>query len=161
MTTPKHPFDLFDARYTVSADGCWEWNGAIGNHGYGWFHSNYSRRKWSALAHRVSWEFHKGEIPDDLEVCHHCDNMICVNPNHLYLGTHQRNMQDASERNRFNDRSGIKNPRAILNPEKAFEIRWLDASGWTRKSLAAEYGVSIGTIDIVLSQKIWKPECHD
>lgn len=160
MTIAKHPFELFDARYTVSENGCWEWTGTIGNHGYGWFYSNYSGCHWQSLAHRASWEMHNGSI-GNLDVLHKCDNTKCVNPDHLFLGTHADNMQDCSAKNRFNDRSGINNARAILNPEKAFEIRWLAASGWRQKKLAEQYGVSLPTIQKVLSREIWKPECHD
>lgn len=162
MTIAQHPFDLFDARYALHPEtGCWEWAGTVAAHGYGVFHSNYSGKYWQALAHRVSWELHNGEIPAGMDVCHSCDNTRCVNLDHLFLGTHTDNMQDASKKGRLWDRSGDKNPRAILNAEKAFEIRWLSASGWKQKKLATDYGVSVGTIQKVMSQEIWKPECHD
>lgn len=72
------------------SDSCWEWCGNLDRHGYGYFKFKRKHRK----AHRVSWEIHYGPIPEGLGVLHRCDNPSCCNPNHLFLGTHQDNMDD-------------------------------------------------------------------
>jgi hypothetical protein len=88
----------FEAKYTKrSVDKCWEWNGTTvdsGNIVYGMFRF----RKRMELAHRVSYTFYTGKIPDGMQVLHTCDNGLCVNPNHLFLGTHTDNMQDMSRK---------------------------------------------------------------
>lgn len=77
-------------------NGCWEWTGGKNNVGYGMFRDGAGMR----TAHRVSYELHKGKIPKGKHVCHSCDNPKCVNPDHLWVGTHQDNMQDRSRKNR-------------------------------------------------------------
>lgn len=83
---------------SVTAPGCWEWTGTKDKHGYG--RVRVDQRK--ARAHRVAWEAFKGEIPAGLHVLHRCDNPGCVNPEHLFLGTHGDNMRDREAKGRGN-----------------------------------------------------------
>ena len=75
-------------------DDCWEWTAPRANHGYGSFSINGI----SVKAHRMSAVIALGWFDARLYVLHHCDNKPCVNPRHLYLGTHRDNMLDAVER---------------------------------------------------------------
>lgn len=80
------------------SDRCWSWKSKVHRHtGYGVFTINYRDHR----AHRVAWELTYGPIPADLWVLHHCDNTICVRPDHLFLGTHQDNMDDAKAKGRI------------------------------------------------------------
>lgn len=72
----------------VNKDGdCWLWTGSLNNHGYGTFGSG-------ELSHRISWVFAYGTIPVGLFVLHHCDNPLCIRPEHLFLGTQSDNVRD-------------------------------------------------------------------
>ena len=78
--------------------GCWLWLGkAVNNCGYGFFGMLNS----NILAHRAAWKLFRGEIPDGSLVLHKCDNKLCVNPYHLYLGDKRDNMRDAIERGQW------------------------------------------------------------
>ena len=87
-----------------SADACWPWTGRKFENGYGQFKLGSKCRK----ASRVSWELHNGPIPEGKYVLHRCDNPPCVNPTHLFLGTHKENMSDMVAKGRH------KNWRAVL-----------------------------------------------
>ena len=76
---------------------CWLWLGSVNNYGYGTLGHN----KKVILAHRYAWEITNGAIPDGLLVCHSCDNPPCVNPDHLFLGTHTDNLNDCISKGRF------------------------------------------------------------
>lgn len=79
-------------------DTCWLWKKSVNKLGYGNFHVGDK----NLAAHRVAWELLRGPIPPGVHVLHHCDNRRCVNPDHLYLGSHRDNMRDKINRDRGN-----------------------------------------------------------
>lgn len=105
------PEDRFKEKYLINDEtGCWEWQHATNNIGYGMFRWD---RHTMRTAHRASYEIHIGNIPDGLCVCHTCDNPKCVNPEHLWLGTIQDNMTDKVKKGRNIGRTpGFKHPHA-------------------------------------------------
>jgi len=90
----------FESKFKKT-DGCWEWEGCKSKSGYGQFGVRGDNSYFvSRYTHRVSWELYRGEIPKGLCVLHRCDNPSCVNPEHLFLGTHKDNTQDMVEKGR-------------------------------------------------------------
>lgn len=128
---------------TGGPDECWPWLAGKLGRGYGCF---YMRPGWRPAASRACWIIEKGDIPDGYHVCHTCDNPVCVNPSHLFLGTPTDNMQDCIRKGRFKasgspQLKGIDHPRAIFNADQIREIRRRYAEGGiSQQSLADEYG---------------------
>ena len=75
---------------------CWGWIGAKSDYGHGIFRFNGK----NVRAHRLSLEMSGTSVPDDMVVCHHCDNPSCVNPAHLFVGTQRDNMSDMTQKGR-------------------------------------------------------------
>lgn len=93
-------------------------------------------------AHRISWMVHNGHIPENICVLHKCDNPLCINPDHLFLGTYQDNTNDMIEKNR-NNFTGAK----VHNDEvvkKAIEMR---SKGMTHKHIAEILGISMSSLN--------------
>lgn len=78
-------------------DECWAWTGAVSAYGRGLFCP--CKPGW--FAPRVAWAIANGQDPEAAEVCHSCDNPNCVNPAHLWLGSHSDNMRDAATKGRL------------------------------------------------------------
>lgn len=87
---------------------CWEWTGGKTGIGYG----NFFFKK-DMGAHRYSWELHFGEIPKGLKVLHRCDNIVCVRPEHMDLGTHDDNMRDMAQKGRHRRGRRLTNVKEI------------------------------------------------
>lgn len=104
------------------------------------------------LLHRYVYETIKGEIPENLILRHTCDNVKCINPNHLITGSHQENMNDMVERNRSNKHE--KNPLAKLTMKDAMEIRELHNS-ITGKEISKRFNISESLVSQVVNFKIW------
>jgi hypothetical protein len=157
--TPMPLGDRFWSKVRKSSepDGCWEWMAARwkragGVLSYGNFQTG-SRRDGTNrpnYAHRVSWEMAYGPIPDGMNVLHKCDNVACVRPDHLFLGSHEINMKDMARKNR-------NVPRAKLTPIQVLEIRrrYAPALG-NGPSLAREYGISHGNLYAIVNERTWR-----
>ena len=95
---PKPLIDLMAHYMPVPESGCWIWMGAWNGDGYGVVSKTLTRD--FQMAHRVFYTEHKGPIAEGLLVCHRCDTPQCVNPDHLFLGTHMDNMHDMIRKGR-------------------------------------------------------------
>jgi len=129
--------------------GCWIWMGGTTVRGYGQIESKGMKH----YAHRVSYELFVGPIPKGMYVCHSCDNVACVNPNHLFLGTQKENLQDMASKGRST--RGVKNPMAKLSEEDVKDIKYLINTGLSSKDLGVEYGVSSAAINLIKQGKRW------
>lgn len=137
-------------------DDCWIWTGATKQFGYGQIGVDGQTK----LAHRVAWELTNGQIPEGLEVCHHCDTPSCVNPAHLFLGTHEDNMLDMKSKGRgkrlAKGKQGSAHHKAKLTEDDIRVIRDLITDGMTQRRIARQFGVSQSTISSIFRGELWR-----
>jgi hypothetical protein len=127
-------------------ESCWEWKGTINRRGYG----RMRHKGVNTHAHRVSYKLYRGEIPRDMLVCHKCDNPSCVNPEHLFIGSHKDNMEDRQTKQR--QAKGEKIGLSKLTNEQVRKIRVDNRS--TRK-IARDYGVHHSQIARIKTHEAW------
>jgi len=146
--------DRFDNAYTPEPNtGCWLWTRASDRYG---FIKVAGRMR---FAHRVSYELHFGPIPNGMYVCHHCDNGLCVNPDHLFIGTARDNYEDMCRKGRRASPRGELGPQAKLTWAEAIAVRrTAEAHSEPQHAIAARYGVTQGLVTQILHRKIWWPE---
>ena len=123
--------DLFWSKVEVKdTNECWNWTESRTTSDYGRF-STGARKGFSYLAHRTSWMLVNGAIPRNMAVLHKCDNRLCVNPSHLFLGTQVDNMVDMSKKNRHG--------MSKLTVEQVLSIK---EDKRTQRTIASSFGVS-------------------
>lgn len=130
--------------------GCWLWTSTVTRKGYGIFHVSGRKQK----AHRVSWKLYVGPIPDGLCVLHRCDTPSCVNPAHLFLGTHADNVADMDKKGRRNAARGEANGHAKLSAADVLDI--LESGSVMGITLAQKYNVSSSLISQIRSGNKWR-----
>lgn len=137
--------ERFHKKYEISESGCWIWTAGTRPNGKGIpYPRHWTDSGKSIGAHRFSFEIVCGPIPKSMYVCHKCDMPLCVNPDHLFVGTHHDNMKDMVTKKRsFTGRGEDKKGRAKLTNQQADQIRKMDVS---HSKLAAMFGVSQTTI---------------
>lgn len=131
------------------SNDCWEWQAGCTNSGYGAFDGGN-------VSNRITWMLVFGEIPKGLCVCHTCDNKLCCNPGHLFLGTTADNNHDRHIKGRDADIRGEKHPGAKITKEDVHEIRRLYSTGEYRYiDLAQQYPVGRSQIANIICGIEW------
>lgn len=133
-------------------DGCWIWQGSHrGKYGSAFYQGKRMG------AHQLSYILTNGPIPDGLEVCHSCDNPLCCNPSHLWIGTHFQNMHDCIQKGRFNAGKviGTDQHSCKLDDTKVREIRVLLDAGVSQRKIARQYHVTQPLVAQIKKRQIW------
>lgn len=138
------------SRFTKITPTCHVWIGGKTRKGYGSIRVNNKTHR----AHRVSYEEHIGPIPEGQFVLHKCDNPSCVNPEHLFLGTNQDNINDKCLKGRQSCLKGSRNGNAKLTEDDIKVIRSI--KGRSNSSIAREYGVTHVAIGDIVNRKRWQ-----
>ena len=132
---------------------CWIWTAGKLKDGYGHYRFNGK----PCRAHRVSYELANGEIPVGFFVLHKCDNPVCVNPDHLVLGTVADNAKDMTRKGRGRYSYGEKNGQSKLTHEKVAKIRKMYSLGEvSQKRISEIFGVAESRINEIVNYKSWK-----
>lgn len=149
MRTQDETRSRFASKFRVTPS-CWEWSGVRDRRGYGKFWDGLTHAK----AHRASYRLYVGPIENGMHVLHRCDNPACVNPNHLFLGTHADNMEDKTRKGRsIGAHAGENHHFARLTPDAVLAIR---AEMRPYRLIAADYGISMSYVGDIRRGIAWK-----
>lgn len=132
-------------------DGCWVWTASLAGNGYGQIKIPRTRRQ--IYAHRLSYLAHIGPIPQNMQVCHTCDNPKCVNPDHLFLGTSKDNHIDMKAKSRH--LFGERNSQAKLTEAHVVSIIRMAQQGHSQHKIGRTYGIAQGTVWKIVHRRRW------
>lgn len=151
MTARNIPSREFIASRSIPEPntGCWLWLGALTIGHYG--HVKVGGRLW--VASRLSYTVHVGPVPGGMFVCHRCDTRQCVNPDHLFLGTNQDNMDDMRAKGRGPRLRGDVHPRATLTNEQVRRFREIGMAAAVAE--AAALGIDRAIVTRAVSGRSW------
>lgn len=133
---------------------CWPWTASLDGRGYGQLSMGHDRM---VRAHRLALELSGVEVSAAAVVCHTCDNRLCCNPAHLWLGTNEDNLQDMANKGRARNavRFGVENHKHKLTPESVLAIRRRSGCGESRTALAREYGIAVQSVSRIARGLSW------
>lgn len=131
---------------------CWNWTAKTSLEGYGVM--TLPSQKTDKRAHRISWTITNGQIPDGKNVLHKCDNRLCVNPYHLFVGTHQDNVADKVAKGRCPH--GEKHCCAKLKERDVIGILILLRTGMFQREIASLFEVVTSTVNAIGRGTKWK-----
>lgn len=114
---------------------------------------NIKRNNKVMLLHRYIYETYYGKIEEDLVVRHKCDNVLCINPNHLEIGYQKDNANDMVSRNRST--KGVKNGRAKLTQEDVNRIREMKRNNVKQRDIARIFNISESLVSQIIHNVIW------
>lgn len=131
--------------------GCWNWTASIAGKGYGQIKIPGTRKQ--MYAHRLSWLIHNGDIPEGQFILHVCDNVRCVNPEHLFLGDASKNANDMKAKKRH--LYGELNSKHRLTKQDVREIRAMLSMGVRQRRIAAAYEISQIEVSRINTRQRW------
>jgi hypothetical protein len=149
MSRPAIPPAKRFEKFVDRSGKCHLWTGGVLNSGYGQFSLGVQN---NTLVHRFAWEQQFGPVPDGLQVCHTCDEPLCVNINHLWVGTPKDNADDMVEKGRQRSAYGEKSASAKLTEKQVLEIRESDD---LLRVLAVRYGMGQSQISKIKRREAW------
>lgn len=142
LPTIKSEIERFEEKF-IKRPGCWNWIASTFKNEYGKFRDDKGN---TTYAHRKSYEFYNGKIKKGMQICHSCDNRLCVNPEHLFQGSAKDNVEDMIKKGRNVTSNGSKSGMAKLDEGEVKNIRALRSVGYAASYIAKIYNVERNTI---------------
>lgn len=150
MELPEQIYIDHFHKQVTKTDTCWLWTGYRAKGGHGQFRFKSKNH----YVHRLAYLFHHKTIDDSLCVCHKCDNPICVNPDHLFLGTMSENMKDKIAKNRH--AKGDNGMLSILSEDNVIEIMRLYKTGqYSQAQLGRRFKIGQTQISRIVNGHRW------
>ncbi len=156
LTDEQFKERFFEKTIPEPNSGCLLWTGATDTRGYG----QMAVRRVTTSAHRIAWRLANGSIDRHQHVLHRCDTPACVNVDHLFLGTHQDNMNDMAAKGRratehLTKRKGELNGNSVLIEDDVRVIRRLRTGGCSLGTIALRFGISKQNVSMIVKNKTW------
>lgn len=148
---------IFDRSRVEFQTSCWTWVGRS---------ASYSKKHPTGIvralgpgvrkevAHRAAYRVFVGSVPPGMVVCHRCDNSLCVNPAHLFVGTQKDNMEDCCRKGRQN--RWARNGQAKLTIEAVLEMRRLRGLGFSTNALASRFNIDRAQVSRIVRNQAWR-----
>ncbi len=163
MNAAKYGFvetDILDRAIPEPNTGCWLWEGRSMPRGYGmWTIPMRFREHGKAdamLAHRAAFSLANGDVPDDMNVCHRCDQPACVNPDHLFLGTQADNMADMARKGRANRTGGGMGEAHGMAKLTEVAVRAIISDERSHRKIASAHGISKTLVGMIKRRQTWR-----
>ncbi len=154
----KTPQEFLSSRSVLDSSGCILWTKSIGANGSGTIGDRYWGIKYKVQTpYQLAYVLHYGDYDRTLIICHKCNNRNCLNPVHLYAGTHKENTADMFRAHRQPNRHGYYATNRILDESQVLEIKKLLLEGTLlQREIAAMYEVDRITINDIHNKRTWK-----
>ena len=136
----------------VDTNGCWNWIGKLDKGGYAICTFKNKRTR----MHRATYEFYKGSFEKTKLICHKCDNRKCINPDHLYVGTHKDNAIDMVVRKRQNLTLGSAHQNSIFDEKTILLMRKEYSEGILISELSRKYKSAYRNVWKIIRRQTWK-----
>lgn len=128
---------------------CWLYNANTNEKGYSRVSILINGERYRIRTHRFSYRLYKGYASEEDMILHTCDNTLCFNPDHLFIGDDKANQQDRISKGRIHPQA------AKLTTAQVLEIRQLYHSGWTRRAISVHFNVHYTTIRDIINGRYW------
>lgn len=145
------PERRFWSKAVIAPNGCWMWIAGANGRGYG----SFTLKDRQVPAHRLAWMYLNGPMPKGMYACHRCDTPPCVNPDHLFAGTHADNMMDMRMKGRAASGATVGAGRTKLVPDQVREIRLRLGRGDQPVAVARDFGVTRQCIYVIAKGITW------